>query len=73
MSSWLLQTEKRRVKRLARWPVRRRFRGPVDDSDEAQFDGNDPARQRVRGVRAGVHQVQLGDHGQRPPACRVDI
>lgn len=50
--------------------MRRRFRAPVDDPDEAQLDGNDPAHQHVHGVGARVHQVQLGDHGQRPPACR---
>lgn len=55
--------------RLAFAVRRRRFGGPVDDSHQAQFDGNDPARQRVRGVGARVHQVQLGHHGQRPPAC----
>ncbi|KAG5830427.1 hypothetical protein ANANG_G00310500, partial [Anguilla anguilla] len=36
----------------------------VDHAHEAQLDGDDPARQHVHGVRPGVHQVQLGDHGQ---------
>lgn len=42
--------------------------GPVDDADEAQLDRDDSAHQDVHGVRAGVHQVQLGHHSQRPPA-----
>lgn len=41
---------------------------PVNNSDDAQFDRNDPAHQHVHGVGPGVHQVQFGDHGQRPPA-----
>ena len=36
----------------------------VHDADDAEFDGDDAAAQNVHGVRAVVHEVELGDHRQ---------
>ena len=46
---------------------------PVDDPDDAELDGDDAAAQDVDSVGARVHEIQLGDDGQRPPPVRVNI
>ena len=47
--------------------------GSVDDPDDAELDGYDPAAEDVDGVRAGVHQVQLGHDGQRASTVGVNL
>jgi len=43
-----------------------------DDADETELERVDAAGQDVGGVRAGVHEVQLGEDADRAPALRVD-
>ncbi|KAH9407482.1 hypothetical protein TYRP_012302 [Tyrophagus putrescentiae] len=45
----------------------------VHHADDAQLDGNDAPGEHLSGVRARVHDVQLGEHCQRPVAARVHL
>ena len=44
----------------------------VHDADEAQFERIHASREHVKRVRASIHQVQLGEDADCPPALWVD-
>lgn len=44
---------------------------PVNDSNNAQFHGNDPAHQYIHSICTSIHQIQLGDHCQSSPALGI--
>lgn len=44
----------------------------VHDADEAQLERVHAPREHVKRVRARIHQVQLGEDADRPPALGVD-
>jgi hypothetical protein len=44
----------------------------VHDADEAKLEGIDATRENIKCVRAGVHQVELGEHANRAAALRVN-
>jgi hypothetical protein len=44
----------------------------VHDADEAQFERINASREHVKRVRASIHQVQLGEDADCPPALWVD-
>jgi hypothetical protein len=44
----------------------------VHDADEAQLERVHAPREHVLRVRARIHQVQLGEDADRPPALGVD-
>lgn len=44
----------------------------VHDADEAQFERIHTSREYVKRVRASIHQVQLGEDADRPPALWID-
>jgi hypothetical protein len=44
----------------------------VHDADEAQFERVHASREHVKRVRASIHQVQLGEDADCPPALWVD-
>lgn len=45
---------------------------PVDDTDEPELERVRPPCQDLKRVRAGVHEVELGEHADRPQASRID-
>jgi hypothetical protein len=44
----------------------------VHDADDAQFEWVDASREHIKRVRASIHQVQLGEYADCPPALWVD-
>lgn len=44
----------------------------VDDADKAEFERIGPASKHVERVGACVHEVQLGEHTERPQSAGVD-
>jgi hypothetical protein len=44
----------------------------VHDADEAQFERVHASRQHLKRMRASIHQVQLGEDADCPPALWVD-
>ena len=44
----------------------------VHDADEAQFERIYASREHVERVRASIHQVQLGEDADCPPALWID-
>ena len=45
---------------------------PADDPDESQLEGVHAPRQNVERVRAGVHQVELGQDADRASTLGID-
>ena len=45
----------------------------IDDADDAQLDGYDTSAEHVVGVRAVVHEVELGDDGERASTVGIGV
>ena len=44
---------------------------PIDNSNESELEGIHTTSQNIESIRAGVHQVQLGQHSDCPSSLRV--
>ena len=44
----------------------------VDYTDKTELEGVHPSRKDVKGIRAGVHNIELGEHADSAPPLRVD-